>query len=206
MGYSNEILLSGKGKVLQYLLQQCGVLVVDWVMAPQCWPQSKSEMETGLSEHLCQWNYKYLKRKIGFNWNIAHRSSYLTATITYLNRSAGGPPPFFFFWAVAFFIKWDYARRNLFYYISFPLECLCCSVSNECATTRETKIFCGFAGTKPGSRDCILKNEDSLEKHYMKIERATLASSVKSCSPQQQNPSDDAELHIINIPENARIR
>lgn len=50
MGYSNEILLSGKGKVLQYLLQQ----VVDWVMAPQCWPQSKSEMETGLSEHLCQ--------------------------------------------------------------------------------------------------------------------------------------------------------
>lgn len=92
IGYSNEILLSGKGKVLQYLLQQCGVLVVDWVMAPQCWPQSKSEMETGLSEHLCQWNYKYLKRKIGFNWNIAHCSSYLTATVTYLNRSAGGPP------------------------------------------------------------------------------------------------------------------
>lgn len=94
IGYSNEILLSGKGKVLQYLLQQCGVLVVDWVMVPQCWPQSKSEMETGLSEHLCQWNYKYLKRKIGFNWNIAHCSSYLTATVTYLNRSAGGPPFF----------------------------------------------------------------------------------------------------------------
>lgn len=158
--------LVGKGKVLQYLLQQCGVLVVDWVMASQCWPQSKSEMETGLSEHLCQWNYKYLKRKIGFNWNIAHCSSYLTATVTYLNRSAGGPPLLLLLPSL-----WNGIMRAeiFFYYISFPLECLCCSVSNECATTRETKIFCGFAGTKPGSRDCILKNEDSLEKHYMKI-------------------------------------
>ncbi|XP_076614478.1 endoglin isoform X2 [Chaetodon auriga] len=63
----------------------------------------------------------------------------------------------------------------------------------------------GTNGTKPGSRYCTLKNEDALEKHFMKIERATLASSFKSCSPQQQNQGDEAELHIINIPENAKI-
>ncbi|XP_042365538.1 endoglin isoform X2 [Plectropomus leopardus] len=64
----------------------------------------------------------------------------------------------------------------------------------------------GTKGTKPGSGHCILRNEDALEKHFMKIETAPLASSLKSCSPQQQNPSDDSELHIINIPENANIR
>lgn len=63
----------------------------------------------------------------------------------------------------------------------------------------------GTDGTKPGSRNCILKNEDALEKHFMKIKTAPLASSFKSCSPQQQTPND-AELHIINIPENASVR
>lgn len=63
----------------------------------------------------------------------------------------------------------------------------------------------GFTGTKAGSPDCILKYEDALEKHFMKIETTTLASS-KYCSPQQQNPSDEVELHIINIPESANIR
>ncbi|XP_040013296.1 endoglin isoform X2 [Xiphias gladius] len=63
----------------------------------------------------------------------------------------------------------------------------------------------GTTGTKPGSRNCILKNEDATEKHFMKIEKIPLASSFTSCSPQQQNPGDEAELHIINIPENASI-
>ncbi|XP_044029207.1 endoglin isoform X2 [Siniperca chuatsi] len=63
----------------------------------------------------------------------------------------------------------------------------------------------GTKGTKPDSHDCILKNEDASEKHFMKIEAAPLAS-FKSCFPQQQNPGDEAELHIINIPENASIR
>lgn len=67
-------------------------------------------------------------------------------------------------------------------------------------------IVCGFTGTKPGSRDCILQNEDALEKHFMKTEKEPLASSFKSCSPQQRNPGGEAELHIINIPESASIR
>nr|XP_046230863.1 endoglin isoform X2 [Scatophagus argus] len=60
-------------------------------------------------------------------------------------------------------------------------------------------------GTKPGPRDCVLQNEDAFEKFFMKIEATPLASSLKSCSPQQQNPSDETELHIINIPESASI-
>ncbi|GLD55399.1 uncharacterized protein AKAME5_000790200 [Lates japonicus] len=63
----------------------------------------------------------------------------------------------------------------------------------------------GIAGIKPGngSHSCILKHEDASEKHFVKIETTSLASSFTSCSPQQQSPPDDAELHIINIPENA---
>eukprot|EP00064_Thunnus_orientalis_P001162 superscaffoldBa00000076_g1164 len=60
-------------------------------------------------------------------------------------------------------------------------------------------------GTKSGSRDCILKNEDPSEKHFMKTIYKNVHSSVKSCSPLQQNRGED-ELHIINIPENASIR
>lgn len=60
-------------------------------------------------------------------------------------------------------------------------------------------------GTKPGSHICTLTKEDPLEKHFMKIETTALASSVKSCSPQQQNRDGEAEIHIINIPENAII-
>ncbi|XP_029940535.1 endoglin isoform X2 [Salarias fasciatus] len=63
----------------------------------------------------------------------------------------------------------------------------------------------GAPGTNSGLPQCVLENEDAMEKHFFKIE-TSLASSLKSCSPQQQNPSDEAELHIINIPENASIR
>ncbi|XP_060924932.1 endoglin isoform X2 [Limanda limanda] len=66
----------------------------------------------------------------------------------------------------------------------------------------------GRTGTKPGSRDCVLKSEDASEKHFLKIEAAPLASSLTSCSPPQQQPKnqvDGAELHIINIPENTSI-
>ncbi|CAN9504323.1 unnamed protein product [Ophioblennius macclurei] len=63
----------------------------------------------------------------------------------------------------------------------------------------------GAQGIKPGSPHCTLENEDPLEKHFIKIETTTSASSLKSCSPPQQNPSGEAELHIINIPENSRI-
>ncbi|XP_019937983.1 endoglin isoform X2 [Paralichthys olivaceus] len=64
----------------------------------------------------------------------------------------------------------------------------------------------GTTGTKPGSRHCVLKSEDALEKHFMEITTQPLAHSLLSCSPQQpKNPADDTELHIINIPENASI-
>ncbi|XP_032395850.1 endoglin isoform X2 [Etheostoma spectabile] len=63
----------------------------------------------------------------------------------------------------------------------------------------------GIKGTKPDSPYCILKNEDASEKHFMKIETIPLAS-FKYCSPQQQNRGDEAELHIINIPEKAITR
>ncbi|XP_054612252.1 endoglin isoform X2 [Dunckerocampus dactyliophorus] len=64
--------------------------------------------------------------------------------------------------------------------------------------------FKATEGTKAGPQDCILKNEDPSEKHFMKIETAALTSSFKSCFPQQR--ADDSELHIINIPEDANIR
>ncbi|XP_058473714.1 endoglin [Solea solea] len=64
----------------------------------------------------------------------------------------------------------------------------------------------GTAGTTPGSRNCTLRNEDAFEKHFMEIKNEPSATSSASCSPQQQeNSSDEVELHIINIPENARI-
>ncbi|KAJ4926550.1 hypothetical protein JOQ06_008723 [Pogonophryne albipinna] len=58
----------------------------------------------------------------------------------------------------------------------------------------------GTKGTKPGSSNCTLRNEDASEKHFMKIETLPLAA---SCSPSPQNPNDETELHIINIPESA---
>ncbi|XP_054468466.1 endoglin isoform X2 [Anoplopoma fimbria] len=64
----------------------------------------------------------------------------------------------------------------------------------------------GTKGTQPGSPDCILRNEDALEKHFMKIETAPGATLFKSCSPKEQNTGDEAELHIINIPENLTTR
>ncbi|XP_075956162.1 endoglin [Anarhichas minor] len=64
----------------------------------------------------------------------------------------------------------------------------------------------GTKGTKPGSRSCILRNEDALEKHFMKIETAGRASFFKVCSPQPKNPGDKAELHIINILDNSTTR
>ncbi|XP_026152395.1 endoglin [Mastacembelus armatus] len=68
------------------------------------------------------------------------------------------------------------------------------------------KVSIEAKGTKPNSHYCTLKNEDPFEKHFMNIETAPMASSLKSCSPQlQQNHGDEAEIHIINIPENASI-
>ncbi|KAK9532462.1 hypothetical protein VZT92_009843 [Zoarces viviparus] len=70
----------------------------------------------------------------------------------------------------------------------------------------KTMSSTGTKGTKPGSRSCILRNEDALEKHFMKIETGARASFFKFCSPQPENPGDKAELHIINIPDNSTTR
>ncbi|KAF7667235.1 hypothetical protein LDENG_00070580 [Lucifuga dentata] len=64
----------------------------------------------------------------------------------------------------------------------------------------------GREGTKLGSSDCVLENEDPSMKHFMELDTIPAASSFISCSPQHQNPNDDTELHIINIPENSTIR
>ncbi|XP_029371984.1 endoglin [Echeneis naucrates] len=69
----------------------------------------------------------------------------------------------------------------------------------------KTILLTGTTGTKPDSHSCVLKNEDASEKHFMKIETGPSSSSFTSCSPQQQEKSDDVELHIINIPENTSI-
>ncbi|KAM8743792.1 endoglin [Acanthopagrus schlegelii] len=65
----------------------------------------------------------------------------------------------------------------------------------------ETVTSTGTDGTKPGSPDCILKSENALEKHFMRITTKPLA--FQSCSP--QTSSNEPELHIINIPENGNI-
>ncbi|XP_076019903.1 endoglin [Genypterus blacodes] len=62
----------------------------------------------------------------------------------------------------------------------------------------------GREGTKLGSSNCTLENEDPSMKHFMELE--TMGSPFKSCSPQPQDANDDSELHIINIPESALIR
>ncbi|XP_030005968.1 endoglin [Sphaeramia orbicularis] len=59
----------------------------------------------------------------------------------------------------------------------------------------------GAEGTKPGSHDCILTNEDTSEKHFIEI--STTLAEFKSCSPKQKISNDEAELHIINIPESS---
>ncbi|KAM6975878.1 endoglin [Tautogolabrus adspersus] len=61
-------------------------------------------------------------------------------------------------------------------------------------------------GTKPGSPLCVLKNEDPSEKNFIRIDSAPSTSSLKSCFPQLRTPAAEAELHIINIPEDASIR
>ncbi|XP_008324157.1 endoglin [Cynoglossus semilaevis] len=61
----------------------------------------------------------------------------------------------------------------------------------------------GTAGTNSGSRYCTLRNEDASEKHFIKVENQPQP--LMSCSPQPQTPLEGAELHIINIPENANI-
>ncbi|CAJ1070640.1 endoglin isoform X2 [Xyrichtys novacula] len=63
----------------------------------------------------------------------------------------------------------------------------------------------GAKGTKPGSPHCLLKNEDAQEKHFLTIETAPSSSPSKYCSPQSQTPGAEAELHIINIPEDANV-
>lgn len=69
-------------------------------------------------------------------------------------------------------------------------------------TVQNLKYFTalGTEGTKPGSHDCILTNEDTSEKHFMEIITTALAE-FKSCSPKQNILNDEPELHIINIPE-----
>ncbi|XP_077354218.1 endoglin [Festucalex cinctus] len=79
-------------------------------------------------------------------------------------------------------------------------------------------LFRPTEGIKGGSQECILQNEDSSEKHFMKIETAPLTSSFMSCSPPPEpekqrvrgppatNEDATPELHIINIPEDANIR
>ncbi|XP_034048011.1 endoglin [Thalassophryne amazonica] len=65
--------------------------------------------------------------------------------------------------------------------------------------------FTGREGFKLGSSECILENEAPSMKYFINVETAA-SSPFKSCSLQQQDPSDDTELHIINIPESSRIR
>ncbi|XP_029921917.1 endoglin isoform X2 [Myripristis murdjan] len=62
----------------------------------------------------------------------------------------------------------------------------------------------GREGTKLGSSDCTLENEDPSIKHFMEL--ATAPASLKSCSIQHSNPNEEMELHIINIPEKASTR
>ncbi|XP_053720621.1 endoglin [Synchiropus splendidus] len=61
--------------------------------------------------------------------------------------------------------------------------------------------YIGTEGTTPGSQDCELKNEDSLQKYFFEIKTA---SPFKSCSPRQLRPAA-TELHIINIPEDSSL-
>ncbi|KAJ0013061.1 hypothetical protein NQD34_017395 [Periophthalmus magnuspinnatus] len=58
-------------------------------------------------------------------------------------------------------------------------------------------------GTKAGSHECVLGNEDTSEKRFLTVE--TVASvPFKSCFPTLPNSSED--LHVINIPESSNIR
>lgn len=139
-------------------------------------------------------------KKIGFNCNCLLLVAETTPLpqLKLLNRSEVLAVHFFFI------IIWDYACRNNFITHNFPWNVIVVmqTMNEQCKLN-----VCGFTGTKPGSHDCTLRNEDALEKHFMKIETEPLASSFKSCSPQQQqNPGDGAELHIINIPENVSTR
>lgn len=78
------------------------------------------------------------------------------------------------------------------------------SLSNK-KKRSDDKFIGGFAGTKPGSSDCTLGRDDASQQRFMKIETETW-SSLKSCLPRQQNPGDQDELHIVNIPESVPIR
>ncbi|XP_047228895.1 endoglin [Girardinichthys multiradiatus] len=58
-------------------------------------------------------------------------------------------------------------------------------------------------GTKPGSSNCVLENEDISQKPFLKTE--TDPKGIKSCIPEPQNTSYD-EIHVINIPEDSTVR
>ncbi|KAK5603212.1 hypothetical protein CRENBAI_012439 [Crenichthys baileyi] len=58
-------------------------------------------------------------------------------------------------------------------------------------------------GTKPGSSNCVLENEDISQKHFLTTE--TDPKWIKSCIPEPQNTSYD-EIHVINIPEDSVVR
>ncbi|KAM4635417.1 endoglin [Polymixia lowei] len=66
-------------------------------------------------------------------------------------------------------------------------------------------VSTGREGTKLGSSDCTLEHEDPSVKHFMEVVTVP-ASPFKYCSTQPQNPSDERQLHIINIPEDSSIR
>ncbi|MED6287893.1 hypothetical protein CHARACLAT_021025, partial [Characodon lateralis] len=58
-------------------------------------------------------------------------------------------------------------------------------------------------GTKPGSSNCVLENEDISQKPFLKTE--TEPKGIISCVPEPQNTSYD-EIHVINIPEDSTVR
>ncbi|KAM6986618.1 endoglin [Aplochiton taeniatus] len=65
-------------------------------------------------------------------------------------------------------------------------------------------FFTGREGTRLGSATCALEHEDTFLKHFVELKTKAVPSLVKSCS--NQLAQGEAELHIVNIPENASIR
>lgn len=61
-------------------------------------------------------------------------------------------------------------------------------------------FFFALAGHNPNTPECTLREEDISEKPFINVGPTTPGSSLKSCSPPQQQSGPD-ELHIINIPE-----
>ncbi|XP_038150902.1 endoglin [Cyprinodon tularosa] len=56
-------------------------------------------------------------------------------------------------------------------------------------------------GTKPGSSNCVLENEDITRKNFLEIK----TNWHKSCTPEPQSLGHD-EIHVINIKEESAVR